>query len=68
MNVKSPEIIAEFDPDLDQNMGNIIKKYKKAMNQGQVSKENLFLKKIRYQHPIFRNLSYNSYKLIFDFC
>lgn len=34
MNVKSPEIIAEFDPDLDQNMGNIIKKYKKAMNQG----------------------------------
>ena len=68
MNVKSPEIVAVNNPEKDKNMGDILRKYKKAMNQGQLSKENLFLKKIRYQHPIFRDISYNSYKMIFDLC
>ena len=32
MNIKSPEIVAKYDCDLDKNMGDIIKKYKKVMN------------------------------------
>ena len=38
------------------------------MNSGKISLENLQLKKIRYHHPIFRDMSYNAFKMIFDLC
>ena len=38
------------------------------MNAGENSKENLYLKKLRFQHPIFRDLSFNAFKMIFDLC
>ena len=34
MNVKSTEIVAVNNPEKDKNMGDILRKYKKAMNQG----------------------------------
>jgi len=47
-------------------MENILNAYRKIMNSGQLTKENLYLKKIRFCHPIFRTLSYTAYKLIYD--
>ena len=38
------------------------------MNSGNTTKENLYLKKIRYHHPLFKDLSFNAYKMIFDLC
>ena len=49
-------------------MREIMEKYKQIMNSGESTKENLFLKKIRFQHPIFRDLSFNAFKMIFDLC
>ena len=36
------------------------------MNGGNANKEPLFVKKIRYHHPMFSLLNYSSFKLIFD--
>ena len=49
-------------------MREIVEKYRQIMTAGESSKENLFLKKLRFQHPIFRDLSFNAYKMIFDLC
>ena len=49
-------------------MKQILLKYKEIMNSGKISLENLQLKKIRYHHPIFRDMSYNAFKMIFDLC
>ena len=49
-------------------MGEILDKYKQIMNSGELSKENLYLKKLRFHHPWFRELSFNAFKMIFDLC
>ena len=38
------------------------------MNSGKLTQENLHLKKVRYHHPIFRDMSYNGFKMVFDMC
>ena len=64
----SPERIAKFSGKEDKLMKEIIEKYSTIMNGGQLSLENLHLKKIRYHHPIFKQLSYNAFKMVFDLC
>jgi hypothetical protein len=49
-------------------MKDILKMYRKTMNSGDLTKENIYLKKIRYQHPIFRDLTFNAFKMVFDLC
>ena len=49
-------------------MREIVDKYKQIMNSGELSKENLYLKKLRFHHPWFRELSFNAFKMIFDLC
>ena len=49
-------------------MKDILKMYRKTMNSGDLTKENIYLKKIRYQHPIFRDFTFNAFKMVFDLC
>jgi hypothetical protein len=49
-------------------MREVVEKYREIMDSGQTTKENLYLKKLRFQHPIFRDLSFNAFKMIFDLC
>lgn len=49
-------------------MRQILDGYSDIMNTGQSTKENLFLKKIRFHHPIFKDLNFNAFKMIFDLC
>lgn len=58
----------KFSSKQDQVMREIVEKYRQIMNSGENTKENLFLKKLRFQHPIFRDLSFNAFKMIFDLC
>lgn len=58
----------KFSPKQDSVMREIVEKYRQIMNAGENSKENLYLKKLRFQHPIFRDLSFNAFKMIFDLC
>lgn len=68
MSVQSPEKLPKFNPKEDRAMATILQKYKEIMNAGKMTAENLQLKKIRYHHPIFRELSFNAFKMIFDMC
>ena len=56
----------KFDAREDRSMKEILEKYKEIMNSGAISKENLYLKKLRFHHPWFRELSFNAFKMIFD--
>jgi hypothetical protein len=68
MSTGSPERMIPYNSKEDKVMKDIFDGYSKIMNSGQGTKENLYLKKIRFHHPIFRELSYNAYKMIFDLC
>jgi hypothetical protein len=68
MSVQAPDKLPKYNPLQDKSMATILDKYRSIMNSGQLSAENLQLKKIRYHHPIFRELSFNAYKLLFDRC
>jgi hypothetical protein len=68
LSTGSPERRIPFDTKEDKLMREILDGYQKVMSSGQGTKENLYLKKIRFHHPIFRELSYNAYKMIFDLC
>lgn len=68
MSTQSPEVGIDFDPAEDKCMREILDQYRQTMSTGQTSKENLFLKKLRFHHPWFRELSFNAFKMLFDLC
>jgi len=68
MSTQSPEVKIKFNSKEDKSMREILDKYKQIMNSGEITKENLYLKKIRFHHPWFRELSFNAFKMIFDLC
>jgi hypothetical protein len=68
MSTGSPERKIPFNMHEDKVMRELFDGYTEIMQNGQSTKENLYLKKIRFHHPIFKELSYNAYKMIFDLC
>ena len=56
----------EYNPVDDKIMREVIDSYKKVMNGNDQIKENLFLKKLRFSHPWFRHMQFNSFKMVFD--
>lgn len=68
MSTQGPEVNVKFSAKSDKAMRETLDKYRSIMNSGEVTKENLYLKKIRFNHPLFRALSFNAFKMIFDLC
>ena len=68
MSIQSPEVGIDFDSAEDKCMREILDQYRQTMSTGHTSKENLFLKKLRFHHPWFRELSFNAFKMLFDLC
>ena len=48
LDVPSPDFTVKFSPKQDSVMREIVEKYRQIMNAGESSKENLFLKKLRF--------------------
>lgn len=68
MSTANPEVNVKYSAKSDKTMRETLEKYRQIMNSGEVTKENLYLKKIRFSHPLFRSLSFNAFKMIFDLC
>ena len=68
MSTYNPETDIRFNQKEDKLMSEIMDKYSKIMNSGKLTQENLYLKKLRYHHPIFKDMSYNAFKMVFDMC
>ena len=66
MSIDSPAVSYPYSQAEDKVMKGIIDDYRKVMNGNDQSRENLYLKKIRLNHPWFRLLSFNSFKMVFD--
>lgn len=67
-NGPSTKECVQFNAQEEKAMRETIDGYRGVMNNNDQSKENLYLKKIRLNHPWFRLLTFNSFKLLFDQC
>lgn len=54
MSTANPEVNVKYSAKSDKTMRETLEKYKQIMDSGEVTKENLYLKKIRFSHPLFR--------------
>ena len=54
MSTANPEVNVKYSGKSDKTMRETLEKYKKVMDSGEITKENLYLKKIRFSHPLFR--------------